>query len=343
VASQSSEAGAAEARAAEARAADKSPDNSAKPAKPTDLSKGSWAGALRRTIRQIGQDKLTTWAAALTYYAILSIFPGLLVMVSVLRLTGRSTTQRVLDNITAMAPGPARSVLSAAVRNLQNGAASTAGILAIVGVLGALWSASGYINSFMQAANDIYDVPEGRPFYKKIPIRLGLTVLAGAILGGTALAIVLTGALARSLGDSLGIGQTATTVWDIAKWPVVVILISLLLAVIYWAAPNARQGGFRWVTPGSSLAVLAWIVASALFALYVANFASYNKVYGSVAAVIVFLVWLWITNLAILVGAEFDAELQRSRAISAGHDAGQEPYLPLRDTKKVDPDAEAGL
>lgn len=314
-----------------------------RPGKLTDLSGTSWLAALRRTVRQVRQDNLTTWAAALTYYAVLSIFPGLLVLISALRLTGRSTTQTVLNNITTMAPGPARSVLSAAVRNLQHGAASTAGILAVVGVLGALWSASGYISSFMQAANDIYDVPEGRPFYKKIPLRLGLTVLAGVIIAGTALATVLTGALARSLGKMLGIGQTATTIWDIVKWPVVIILISLLFAVLYWAAPNARHGGFRWVTPGSCLAVLAWIVASALFALYVANFGSYNKVYGSVAAVIVFLVWLWITNLVILVGAEFDAELQRARAISAGHEPGDEPYMPLRDTKKVDKDADTDL
>lgn len=310
---------------------------------PVERPKTSWLAVMRRTVRQVSLDRLTTGAAALTYYAILSIFPGLLVLVSVLRLTGGSITQKVLDNITAMAPGPARSVLSAAIRNLQQGAASTAGVLAIVGILGALWSASGYISAFMQAANDIYDLPEGRPFYKKMLTRLGLTVLAGVILGGAALATVLTGALARSLGRALGIGQTVTTVWDIAKWPVVIILISLLFAVLYWAAPSARQGGFRWVTPGSSLAVLAWIAASALFALYVANFGSYNKVYGSVAVVIVFLTWLWISNLLILVGAEFDAELQRTRATGAGHEPGDEPHARPRDTEKVDRDANSDL
>src|SRR5215467_12959925 len=179
----------------------------------TELSKRSWPAALRRTVRRIGQDRLTTGAAALTHYAVLSVFPGLLVLVSVLRLTGRSTTQKVLDNITTLAPGPARSVLSAAIGNLQQGAASTAGVLAIVGFLGALWTASGYIGAFMQAANDIYDVPEGRGMYRKILTRLGLTVLAGVIIGGAALATVLTGAVARSLGGALGIGGTVTTVW----------------------------------------------------------------------------------------------------------------------------------
>jgi membrane protein len=183
----------------------------------------------------------------------------------------------------------------------------------------------------------------GAPLYKKILTRLGLTVLAGVVIGGAALAIVLTGALARVLGRALGIGQAATAFWDIAKWPVVIILISLLFAVLYWAAPSARRGGFRWITPGSSLAGLAWIVASALFALYVAAFGSYNKVYGSVAVVIVFLIWLWISNLAILVGAEFDAELRRSRAVSAGHEPGGGPYRQPRDTKKVDRDADPDL
>lgn len=306
------------------------------PAKPTDLSKQSWLGVLRRTVKQVGEDKLTTWAAALTYYAILSMFPGILVLISILKLTGRSTTQRVLDNLAAASPGPARSILTTAVKNLQQGATSTAGIVAIAGVLGALWSASGYISSFMQAANSIYDVPEGRPFYKKIPIRLGITILAGIIIGGTALAIVFTGSLARSVGNALGVGSTAVTVWDYAKWPVIVVLISLLFAILYWGAPNAKHGGFKWITPGSFLAVLLWIAASVLFALYVANFGSYNKTYGSLAAVIVFLVWLWISNLAILLGAEFDAEMQRGRAIAAGHQPGDEPYMELRDTKKID-------
>jgi membrane protein len=306
------------------------------PDRPTQLSRSMWFGVLKRTIKQVSDDKLTTWAAALTYYAVLSIFPGLLVLISVLRLTGTSTTQKVIDNLTGTTPGPARSILTAAIDNLQRGAASTAGVLAVAGVAGALWAASGYINAFMQAANSIYDVPEGRPFYKKIPLRIGITIVAGIIIAGAALAVVLTGSLARSLAKVLGIGSAAPTIWDIAKWPVIVILISLLFAILYWAAPNARQGGFRWVTPGSLIAVVAWIVASALFALYVSNFGTYNKTYGSVAAVIIFLVWLWLTNLAILFGAEFDAETQRSRAIAAGHKPDDEPYMELRDTKAID-------
>lgn len=313
------------------------------PASPTRLGKRSWWGVLKRTGKQVGEDKLTTWAAALTYYGILSIFPGLLVLIAVLKLTGQSTTDKVLNNITAIAPGPARSILTNAIKNLQQGQSSTAGVLAVVGILGALWSASGYIGSFMQAANAIYDVPEGRPVWKKLPTRLAITIVAGIIIGATALSVVFTGALARQLGKLLGLGSTAVTVWDIVKWPVIVLLISLLFALLYWAGPNVRHGGFKWITPGSLLAVVIWIIASAGFALYVANFSSYNKTYGSLAAIIVFLVWLWISNLAILVGAEFDAEMQRGRAIEAGHGPHDEPYMELRDTRKVDRAADADL
>lgn len=328
------------------RTGDKVPDGPTAqdgPPKLSDMGKRTWAGVLQRTVKQVGEDKLTTWAAALTYYGILSMFPGLLVLVTALRLTGRATTQKVLDNVTSIAPGPARSILTSAIQNLQHGQSSTAGVLAVVGVLGAVWSASGYVGSFMQAANAIYDVPEGRPIWKKLPTRLGVTVAVGCIVGLAALMVVFTGSLARRAGDLIGLASTAVTVWDIAKWPALVILISLLFALLYWAGPNAKHDGFRWISPGSMLAVVLWIAASAGFALYAANFSSYNRTYGSLAAVIIFLVWLWITNLAILFGAEFDAEIQRGRAIDAGHDPDDEPYMELRDTKKVDPDADAGL
>jgi membrane protein len=306
------------------------------PSTPTKLDKQSWSGVVKRTAKQVGDDHLTTWAAALTYYAILSMFPGLLVLIAVLRLTGKANTQQVLQNITSTAPGPVRNILKSAVNNLQQGQTSTAGILAIVGVLGALWSASGYVSSFMQAANAIYDVPEGRPIWKKLPTRLAVTIVVGIIIGITALAVVFTGSLARQLGRILGLGSNVVTIWDIAKWPVIVVLISLVFAVLYWAGPNVKHGGFRWVSPGSLLAVLIWIAASVGFAFYVANFSSYNKTYGSLAAVIVFLVWLWLTNLAVLVGAEFDAEMQRGRAIDAGHTPDDEPYVQLRDARKID-------
>jgi membrane protein len=207
-------------------------------------------------------------------------------------------------------------------------------VAAIVGLVLALWSASGYIGAFMRASNVIYDVPEGRPFWKTTPIRLGVTVLIMVMLVVSSVLVVVTGGVARHAGQVLGIGSTALTVWNIAKWPVLVIIVSLMFAILYWIAPNAKQR-FRWLSPGGIIAVLLWLIASGLFALYVANFGHYNKTYGSIAGVIIFLIWLWISNIAILFGAEFNAELERERAVAEGLPVGREPYVELRDTRKL--------
>jgi membrane protein len=306
------------------------------PPEPTDLGRRSWWAVLKRTVKEFQADNLADWAAALTYYGIMSLFPGLLVLISVLRLFGARTTRNLIDTVTAMTPGTVRDVVRGAAYNLQHSQQSAVGGFAVVGVAVALWSASAYIGAFMRASNAIYDVPEGRPVWKTLPIRIGVTVLTGALLTLIALAVVFTGGLAQQLGRLLRVGSAAVKVWDIAKWPVLVVLVSLLFAVLYWASPNARHGGFRWVSPGGLLAVLVWLAGSVGFAFYVANFGRYNKVYGSLAAVIIFLIWLWISNIAILLGAEFDAELQRERATRAGHPPGDEPYLELRDTRKLD-------
>jgi membrane protein len=201
----------------------------------------------------------------------------------------------------------------------------------VLGLVLAIWSASGYIGAFMDAANAVWDAPEGRPIWKRIPLRFGVTVVLLLLLAASAMAVVLTGPLARNVGNIVGLGSTFVTVWDIAKWPVLVIVVSFMISLLYWAGPNVKQPGFPWISPGGLLAVVLWIVASALFAFYVANFASYNKTYGSLGGIIVFLVWLWITNIIILLGAEFNAEMERTRQIAAGHPADKEPYLPLRD------------
>jgi membrane protein len=301
------------------------------PDRPSDLRGRLWWETLKRTVTQFDADHLTDWAAALTYYGVLSLFPGLLVLVSALRLAGDSVTNQILDGVRSMTPGPAHDLLSSSLTELRDGSQATAGLLAIVGLAGALWSASGYLGAFMRASNIIYDVPEGRPLWKRLPIRLAMTLFAGVVVAVAAFTVVFTGEIARRAGDLVGVGAGAVAVWDVAKWPVLALVVNLLFAALYWAAPNARQGGFRWISPGSTLAVLIWVAASLGFALYLANFATYNKAYGSVAAVIIFFVWLWISNLAFLLGAEFDAELQRSRAIAAGAAATDEPYMPLRD------------
>jgi YihY family inner membrane protein len=303
------------------------------PERPAELPGGSWWAAVKRTVREFQIDNLKDWAAALTYYGVLSIFPALLVLVSLVGLAGPGTIQTLLDNLGQVAPRSVNRILGDAIRNLQQTRGS-AGVLALAGLAAALWSASSYIAAFMRASNAIYDVPEGRPVWKTLPIRIGVTVVVMVLLAVLAVAVVLTGGLADRLGRLLGIGSAAVTVWDLVKWPVLLLLVSFLFALLYWASPNARQG-FRWVTPGGILAVLVWVVASAAFALYVANFGSYNKTYGSLASVIIFLVWLWLSNIAILLGAELNAELERSRAIVAGHPPDAEPYMELRDTSKI--------
>jgi membrane protein len=304
------------------------------PETPAKLKPRSWAGVLKRTVTEFKEDKLTIWAAALTYYGILSIFPLLLVLVSLLGLAGQSVTQGLIDNVGKLAPGPAQDIVTSAIQNLQQGKGA-AGILFFVGLAGALWSASGYIAAFMQASNAIWDVEEGRPVWKTIPLRLGITIVTVILLAIMALAVVLTGPLAEQIGNLIGLGSTAVTVWDIAKWPVLLLIVSFTFAFLYWAAPNVKHPKVQWVSPGGVLAVILWVLASAAFAFYVANFGSYNKTYGSLGGVIIFLIWLWISNIAVLLGAEFNAELERGRQIEAGHPAAEEPFLEPRDTRKM--------
>ena len=306
------------------------------PDQPTELGGRGWWHSLKRTVKEFKEDNLTDWAAALTYYGVLAIFPALIVLVSILGLVGESATQPLIDNLGAVAPGPAKEIFTSAIENLQ-GDRGAAGVLFIVGILGALWSASGYVAAFMRASNAIYDMPEGRPIWKTLPVRVGLTLVLLVLLSVTTIAVVLTGGLAQKVGDLVGLGDTAVTVWNIAKWPVLLLIVSFMFALLYWAAPNVKQPGFRWVSPGGVVAVIGWIIASAAFAFYVGNFGSYNKTYGALGGVVVFLVWLWISNIVILLGAEFNAELERERAIERGmRPEDKEPFAKPRDTRKMD-------
>ncbi|MFF3330523.1 YihY/virulence factor BrkB family protein [Streptomyces sp. NPDC002888] len=302
------------------------------PDQPTQLPRQSWMAVLKGTVKEFKDDELTDRAAALTYYGVLAMFPALLVLVSLLGIAGKSATDQVLDNIRTLAPGSARDIISDAVQQLQ-GRGGIGSIMAVVGLVLAVWSASGYVAAFIRSANAVYDIPEGRPVWKVLPVRLGVTVSLLVLAVVSALIVVFTGSLAREAGATLGIGDTALTVWAFVKWPVLVVLVTVMIALLYWAAPNVKGRGFKWITPGSVLALVIWLIASAGFAFYVANFASYNKTYGTLAGVIVFLVWLWISNIAILLGLEFDAELSRQRAVAGGLPADEEPYVPPRDTR----------
>jgi membrane protein len=296
---------------------------------PAKLPRRAWTGVLRRTLSEFNEDNLTDWAAALTYYGIVALFPALIALVSILGLIGTSATKPLLDNLGGFAPGPAHEILSNALHGLTQSRGS-AGILFVVGLAGALWSASGYIGAFIRASNQIWDVEEGRPIWQIVPLRLFVTVVMVILLAASAVAVVVTGPLADKVGKLIGIGGAAVTVWDIAKWPVLVLVVSVMFSILYYASPNVRQPGFRWVTPGGVLAVVAWMIASAAFGLYVAKFGSYNKTYGSLGAIIIFLVWLWLSNVAILLGAELNAEIARGRQIEAGQPAEREPFLPPR-------------
>jgi membrane protein len=305
------------------------------PKSPTSLGKRPWLGVLKRTGKEFSADNLTDWAAALTYYGVLSIFPAIIALVSILGLVGTSATQPLLDNLATVAPGPAKEILTGAIEGLQR-SRGAAGLLFFVGVAAAIWSASGYIGAFMRASNAIYEVEEGRPFWVKRPVQLAVTIVMIALLALSAVAVVITGGLATQVGNVVGAGKTAVTVWDIAKWPVLLLVVALMFSILYWAAPNVRHPGFRWLTPGGIVAVLVWIVASAAFALYVANFSSYNKTYGTLGGVVAFLVWLWISNLAVLFGAELNAELERGRQLEAGQPAEDEILVTPRVEKEHD-------
>jgi membrane protein len=299
------------------------------PGTPLDMPPDSWWAALKRTVTAIPENHLMDWAASLTYYAVLSIFPGLIVITGAVGLLGPEATKMLTDSINSVPIGQGRDLFVGAIQNAHTGA----GLLAVIGLLGALWAASGYIGGFMRANNAVYGVAEGRPLWKTVPLQLGLTLALMVMLAVSALGLAVSGPIADQVGQWVGIGSTGLLIWGIAKWPVIVILVSLAICLLYWAAPNVRQPKprFLWLTAGSVLAVLLWLIASVGFAIYVANFASYNKTYGSLAGVIVFLVWLWISNLAVLLGAAFDAELARGRQLAVGEPADHEPFLDPRE------------
>ena len=318
------------------------PDPDAGPDSPTKLKGKGIFAALKRTLKQFSQDNISDWAAALTYYGILSIFPAVLALVSVLGMLSDDGTETVRSTVGEVVPSPQiQELLNTVLGQVSD--PGTAGFAAILGIALAFWSASGYVAAFMRASNAVYDVPEGRPIWKTLPIRLAVTAVIGIMLVASAVIVVFTGSLAEAVGGAIGLGDQAVTVWNIAKWPVLVILVSLMFSILYWASPNAKTGGFRWVSPGGIFAVVLWLAASVAFAIYLANFANYNKTYGTLGGAIAFLVWLWISNQAILLGAEMDAELERGRAIAAGHPADEEPFLQLRDDRKIKKGSEKGL
>ena len=289
---------------------------------------------MRRTVDEFQDDHLTDWAAALTYYAVLSLFPMLIVLVALLGLVGQAGT---IDTLIASFEEAGMGGFAEDVEEPLDEVVANkggAGALLGAGLVVAMWSASNYIGAFMRAANAIYEVEEGRPFWKRRPLQIVLTLLMVLLVALVSIALVLTGDLAKAIGGAIGVADGAVDAWAYAKWPVMIAVVTTVFALLYYVAPNVRQPRFRWLTPGGALAVVLWVLASAGFATYVANFGSYNKTYGTLGGVISFLVWLWITNLALLLGAELDSELERERELEAGLPAEEKLQLPPREAAK---------
>jgi membrane protein len=304
---------------------------------PISLPKHAWPDTLKRTMRAFKKDKLNHWGAALTYYTVLSLFPALLVLVSFVGLVANPArvTKILTDTVSQIGPDTAAKTFRGPIDSITANRGA-AGVVFVVGVVAALWSASGYVSAFAEACNSIYGVEEGRPFWKLKPLQLVVTFVLILLAAVVAVALVLTGPVVGALGSALGVSDTVVTVWRYAKWPAMIVLIVVIFSVLYYTGPNVRVSGVRWVTGGALLALLAWIVASGVFAVYVANFGSYNKTYGTLGGVVVFLLWLWITNMAILLGAEFNAETERARQLESGV-PGADRELKLREREAPAP------
>jgi membrane protein len=306
------------------------------PDSPTEMKKGSWLYVARRTMREFSKDQCTDLAAALTYYAVLALFPALIALLSILGLVGQGP--KIVDNLLTIMSSSglasAAKTLGPTLKQLTN--TPGAGLALVIGLLSSLWSASGYVGSFSRAMNRIYEITEGRPVWKLRPVMLLVTLVSVLLVALVLLGLVVSGPVAQSVGNVVGLGSTAVTVWNIAKWPVMLVVVVFIVALLYYATPNIKQPKFRWLSIGAFVAILVWVVASAVFGFYVSNFSSYNKTYGSLAGVIVFLLWLWLTNIALLFGAELDAELERGRELQAGVAAEKSVQLPPRDTRNID-------
>jgi membrane protein len=310
---------------------DRTPDS------PADITPPSWKYVTRKTWREFSRDECTDLAAALTYYAVLSLFPALIALFSLVGVfgQGRQTVNTLVGILRQVGLGSVAHTLEPTLVQLTTSTA-TAGVALVLGLASALWSASGYVGAFGRALNRMYQLGEGRPFWKLRPLQLVVTLGALVLAAAVALALVLTGPAADAVGNAIGLGSTAVLVWDIAKWPVMLVAVVVVVAVLYYATPNVRQPRFRWISVGAVFGIVVWIVASVLFGVYVANFSSYNKTYGTLAGGVVFLLWLWLTNVALLFGAELDAELERVRELQEGRPAEAEIQLEPRDTRKIE-------
>jgi membrane protein len=277
--------------------------------------KPTTGGTLKRTLKEFSEDNLTDWAAALTYYGVLALFPALIALLSIVGLL--TDPQKLSDALTAVVPQQSARTLEPVINQIA-GNTGTAGFGLILGLAGAIWSASGYVGAFTRAANVVYETPEGRKIWKLKPLQLLITLIGILFAALIVAMLVLSGPVVEAVGSAIGLGDTFMTVWNVVKWPVILVLLALMIAVLYYSTPNVKLRGFKWVSPGAAVAIVVAVVASAAFAFYVANFGGYNKTYGSLAGVVVFLIWFWLINLSLLFGIELDAEIERTKELKEG-------------------------
>ena len=308
------------------------PDDPSKPDSPDELTKPSWKYIAKKALGEFLDDQCTDLAAALTYFAVLALPPALIALVSLVGVfgQGQASVDAITQIITNLGQAEVADFLEPVLVNLVDSQAAGFGL--VVGLALALFSASGYVNAFSRAMNRVYEIDEGRPIWKLRPQMILITLVALLMVTAALLILVLSGGVAREIGNVIGLGSTAVTVWNIVKWPVLAGIIVLVVAILYYATPNVKQPKFRWMSMGSFIAIIVWLVASVAFGFYVANFGNYGT-YGTLGSVLVFLLWLWITNNALLFGAEVDAEVERGRELQAGLPAEEAIQLPPRDTR----------
>ena len=298
--------------------------------------KTGWWPTTKRTVAEFREDNMTDWAAALTYYGLLALFPALIALVSILGLFGdpERTTSSITDIVTAIGPETAADTFEGPIESITENR-GTAGLLFFIGLGTALWSASSYVSAFTRAQNVIYETSEGRPFWKLRPLQILVTLVMVLLLALVLLSLVLTGPVVEAVAEPIGVNEQAVDVWNVAKWPVLLLVTLLMFAVLYWATPNVKMRGFKFITPGSVFAIVLWLLASVGFAIYVSQFGSYDKTYGTLGGLVALLVWMWITNIALLMGAELNAERERDVQLKKGM-PGAEKQLQLE--RREEPD-----
>ncbi|WP_417510111.1 YihY/virulence factor BrkB family protein [Microbacterium sp.] len=294
-----------------------------------------WTFAIRRIFRAFAADGCADVGASLAFYAILALLPASMVGFSILSVLGRDeeTAQISLDVVRAVAPEEAADGVADFLRELAD--LRMSGLLLASGVLLSIWAVARYVGVFARGMNRIHRVEEGRRIWalKLSQLAIAVVIIVCAVIA----ALFLAGSdrVAQAVGEVFGLGEVALFIWRIVRWPLLVLLVVFVVALLYYFAPNIRPSRFRWMSLGAAVAILVLAIASMAFGFYIANLSDYDRVYGPLAGVIIFALWMWIANMSLLVGVEFDRELERVRELRDGVPAERQVQLPLRDATRI--------